>query len=57
MLSRLHTALKFMTYGVLIGILFAPDSGAQTRQKIYDWANSSVRGLIGNVTGDRGGSY
>lgn len=51
MLSRVRTALKFMTYGVLIGIFFAPESGAETRRKVKNWATSGFRDLKGNLTG------
>ncbi len=37
MFGRMRTAVKFFTYGVLIGVLFAPQSGAQTRQQIRSW--------------------
>ena len=51
MLSRLQTALKFMTYGLLIGIFFAPDSGAETRRKVINWVTSGFREFFGNITG------
>jgi hypothetical protein len=52
MLSRFRTALKFMTYGLLIGIFFAPDRGDETRRKVINWATSNFRQVVGNVTGD-----
>jgi hypothetical protein len=51
MLSRMQTALKFLTYGLLIGIFFAPDRGAETRRKVYNWVSSGVRDVVGNATG------
>jgi hypothetical protein len=51
MLSRLRTALKFLTYGVLIGIFFAPDRGEETRKKVMNRVSGGVRDMIGNVTG------
>ncbi len=56
MLSRVQTALKFMTYGILIGIFFAPDSGAETRRKIMNWATSSFRELFSSITGGNSSS-
>jgi hypothetical protein len=52
MLSQLRTALKFMTYGVLIGIFFAPDRGSETRRKAFNWVSSGFRDVVGNVTGN-----
>ncbi len=41
MLSRARTATKFFTYGLLIGVLFAPGSGEQTRQRLKSWITRS----------------
>ncbi len=54
MLGRLQTALKFLTYGIVIGILFAPDRGQETRRKVKEWFTSNFRDVFSNVTG--GGS-
>jgi gas vesicle protein len=35
-LSRARTAMKFFTYGLLIGVLFAPSSGQETRERLRD---------------------
>lgn len=34
MLTRARTAMKFFTYGLVAGLLFAPNSGAETREKL-----------------------
>ena len=34
MLSRARTALKFFTWGLTVGVLFAPRSGAESRQRL-----------------------
>lgn len=36
-LARMRTAAKFFTWGLLIGILFAPRSGADSRAHLKDW--------------------
>lgn len=51
MLGRLQTALKFLTYGLLIGIFFAPDRGSETRRKVTNWVTSGAREFVGNITG------
>jgi hypothetical protein len=54
MLGRMQTALKFLTYGLLIGIFFAPDRGAETRRKVVNWVTSGARDFAGNITGGNG---
>ncbi|HET7038102.1 MAG TPA: YtxH domain-containing protein [Thermomicrobiaceae bacterium] len=49
MLARTRVALKFMTYGVLLGVLFAPRSGSQTRQEVMGWAKSNLGGMLGGL--------
>jgi hypothetical protein len=36
MLTRARTAMKFFTYGLVAGLLFAPNSGAETRERLKD---------------------
>ena len=55
MLSRARTALKFMTYGLVIGILFAPRSGSDTRRDMMRWASATTRDLFGGLVGGMGG--
>lgn len=56
MLGRMQTALKFLTYGIVVGILFAPDSGAETRRKVKNWFTSGFKDMLGSVTGGNAGS-
>ncbi|MEX2425744.1 MAG: hypothetical protein WD401_03180 [Thermomicrobiaceae bacterium] len=53
MLTKFRTGLKYLTYGVLIGIFFAPDRGADSRRKVINWVTSGFRDVVGNVTGSR----
>lgn len=54
MLGRLRTALKFMAYGLLIGILFAPRSGAETRREVVHRIGSTMRELFSGISGAMG---
>ncbi|HET9015300.1 MAG TPA: YtxH domain-containing protein [Thermomicrobiaceae bacterium] len=55
MLTRARTALKFMTYGLVIGILFAPRRGSDTRDGVLRWATSAARDMVGGLVGSIGG--
>jgi len=43
MFSHTRTALKFLVYGLILGLLFAPSSGEETRRELVN----RVKGLIG----------
>jgi gas vesicle protein len=47
MIGRTRTAMKFFTYGLLIGLLFAPRSGKETRARVLSWAAESGKSLLG----------
>lgn len=51
MLTRLRTALKFLTWGIVIGIMFAPRSGAETRSELVRWTGTTARDLFGGIAG------
>lgn len=42
MFSRTRVATKFFTYGLIVGILFAPGSGAENRERLKSWAMDLV---------------
>ena len=48
MLARLRTSAKFFTIGLVVGIVFAPDSGARIRARL-------VNNLLGLLPGSRNG--
>lgn len=47
MLARTRTALKFMTYGIIVGLFFAPRPGAETRKQVMDWVGTMTKDLFG----------
>ncbi len=49
MFGHARTAVKFFVYGLLIGLFFAPKSGAETRAEAIDWAMSSIKKVMGSV--------
>ena len=51
MVGRARTAMKFFVYGLAVGILFAPRSGAETRQEALDWIGRTAKELLGGGGG------
>lgn len=47
MVARIRIAVKFFTYGLLIGILFAPRGGKETRSVAVAWVKRTVKERIG----------
>lgn len=54
MFGNARTAMKFFVYGLILGLVFAPRSGAETRKEVMDWVSDAVQDTVKNVTG--GGS-
>jgi hypothetical protein len=46
-MAKLRTATKFFTYGLVIGILFAPRSGRDTRSAAIGWVNTTLKNTLG----------
>ncbi|HET8626342.1 MAG TPA: YtxH domain-containing protein [Thermomicrobiales bacterium] len=46
-MRTVRTAFKYFVYGLLIGLLFAPRRGDETRKMVLDWAGNAVGGLLG----------
>ena len=49
MIGRARTALKFFVYGLVVGLLFAPRSGEETRARVLGWANQAFKDTFGGV--------
>lgn len=54
MIGHARTAVKFFVYGLVLGLLFAPRSGEETRKEVLAWISSTVQETVGNVTGGGG---
>jgi gas vesicle protein len=53
MLRHTRTATKWLVYGLILGILFAPASGKETRKDIMGWASESFGDAVKAVTGGK----
>jgi hypothetical protein len=56
MLRNAQTAVKFFAYGIIVGIVFAPNNGAETRRQILSWVGDVFEETLGNVTGGGSGN-
>lgn len=56
MLRNAKTAVKFFAYGIMVGLVFAPQSGAETRKQIMSWIGDTLGESVGNMTGSSSGS-
>jgi gas vesicle protein len=50
MFGSARTAVKFFVYGLVIGLLFAPRTGEETRKEVINWASDTLKGLMGGST-------
>lgn len=51
MLRNARTAVKFFVYGIIIGLLFAPQSGAELRKQIFGMLGDALNDTMSGVTG------
>jgi gas vesicle protein len=54
MLGNARTAMKFFVYGLVLGLLFAPRSGEETRKELIAWVSSTIQDTVKTVTGATG---
>ena len=50
MIRHFKTAFKFFVYGLAVGLLFAPRSGAESRKELVNWLTGTVKEVIGGST-------
>jgi gas vesicle protein len=51
MLRNARTAVKFFVYGIIVGLLFAPQSGAELRKQIFGMLGDALNDTMSGVTG------
>lgn len=51
MFRHSRTAVKWLVYGLVIGLLFAPATGKETRKDLLRWGSESLKDLTRTVTG------
>lgn len=56
MLRNAQTAVKFFVYGMIVGLLFAPQSGAETRKQLFGWLSDTVEESVSSMTGGNAGN-
>jgi hypothetical protein len=49
MLDRLRTAAKFFTWGLALGLLFAPASGPELRRRLLRWVMGRLEACVARV--------
>lgn len=42
-MRNMRTAVKFLVYGLVIGLLFAPKSGEENRKDLINWITGTVK--------------
>lgn len=56
MLGSARTAMKFFVYGLILGLMFAPHSGAETRKEVLGWVSETVKDTAKTFTGGDSGA-
>jgi hypothetical protein len=45
-IDKARAKMKFLVYGLLIGLTFAPYSGKETRSRVTGWFAANVRDVV-----------
>ena len=51
MIRHFKTAFKFFVYGLAVGLLFAPRSGAESRRELVNWLTGTAKEAMGGNSG------
>jgi hypothetical protein len=46
MIDKARASMKFLVYGLLVGLAFAPYSGKETRSRVTGWFAANVRDVV-----------
>ena len=49
MIGRTRVGIKYLFWGMIVGILFAPMSGKETRSKLTNKLSSALSSLLGLI--------
>jgi gas vesicle protein len=49
MIGKTRVGLKYLFWGMLVGVLFAPRSGKETRAKLLDKLSHAASSLLGLI--------
>ena len=49
MIGRTRVGFKYLVWGMMVGILFAPRSGKETRAKVWNKLGSAVGTVLGLI--------
>lgn len=53
MFRHSRTAVKWLVYGLVIGLLFAPASGKETRKDLLHWVSETLKDVTKTATGGK----
>lgn len=53
MFRHARTAVKWLVYGLVVGLLFAPASGKETRKDLLHWGSEALKDATKMATGGK----
>jgi gas vesicle protein len=49
MIGRTRVGFKYLVWGMMVGVLFAPRSGKETRAKVWNKLGGAVNTVLGMI--------